>query len=55
MFIFSLRTGKGEKGEGALILTSDVGGSAGANATFAADFKGIGTPAEFDYNTAVAG
>jgi len=32
-----------------------VGGSAGANATFAADFKGIGTPAEFDYNTAVAG
>ena len=23
--------------------------------TFAADFKGIGTPAEFDYNTAVAG
>ena len=34
---------------------SDVGGSAGANATFAADFKGIGTPAEFDYNTAVAG
>ena len=52
---FSLRTGKGEKGEGALILTSDVGGSAGANATFAADFKGIGTPAEFDYNTAVAG
>ena len=52
---FSLRTGKGEKGEGALILTSDVGGSAGANATFAADFKGIGTPAEFDYNTAIAG
>lgn len=50
-----IRTGKGEKGEGALILTSDVGGSAGANATFAADFKGIGTPAEFDYNTAVAG
>ena len=31
------------------------GGSAGANATFAADFKGIGTPAEFDYNTAIAG
>lgn len=52
---FSLRTGKGEKGKGVLILTSDVGGSAGANATFAADFKGIGTPEEFDYTGAVAG
>lgn len=50
---FSLRTGKGEKGEGVLILTSDVGGSAGANATFAADFKGIGTPEEFDYTTSL--
>ena len=48
---FSLRTGKGEKGEGALILTSDVGGSAGANATFAADFKGIGIPEAFNYLT----
>lgn len=51
---FSLRTGKGEKGEGALILTSDVGGSAGGNATFAADFKGIGTPDKFDYTTMAA-
>lgn len=46
---FSLRTGKGEKGTGALILTSDKGGAAGANATFACDFKGIGTPTEYTY------
>lgn len=52
---FSLRSGKGEKGEAAFIVTSDVGGSAGAIATFACDVKGIGTPAEFDYTTAAAG
>ena len=52
---FSLRTGKGEKGEAAFIVTSDVGGSAGAIATFACDVKGIGTPAKFDYSTAAAG
>lgn len=48
---FSLRTGKGEVGKAAIIVTSDVGGAAGAIATFAADVKGIGTPAEFDYTT----
>lgn len=52
---FSLRTGKGEKGEAAFIVTSDVGGSAGAIATFACDVKGIGTPAKFDYSPAAAG
>lgn len=36
-------------------LGSDVGGSAGAIATFACDVKGIGTPAEFDYSTVAAG
>lgn len=46
---FSLRTGKGEKGTGALILTSDKGGAAGANATFACDFKGVGIPTEYTY------
>ena len=51
---FSLRTGKGEKGTCALIVTSDVGGSAGSPATFACDVKGIGIPDEFDY-TAAAG
>ena len=51
---FSLRTGKGEKGSCALIVTSDVGGAAGSPATFACDVKGIGTPAEFDY-AAVSG
>ena len=49
---FSLRTGKGEKGTASLIVTSDVGGAAGNAATFACDVKGIGTPAEFDYNPA---
>lgn len=48
---FSLRTGKGEKGSCALIVTSDVGGAAGSPATFACDVKGIGTPEEFDYST----
>lgn len=51
---FSVRTGKGEKGKAALIVTSDVGGSASAAATFAADVKGSGTPDELDYLTAVA-
>ena len=37
------------------LRTSDVGGSAGAIATFACDVKGIGTPAKFDYSTAAAG
>lgn len=46
---FSLRTGKGEKGTCALIVTSDAGGAAGNAATFACDVKGIGTPDEFDY------
>lgn len=48
---FSLRTGKGECGKAALIVTSDAGGAAGAAATFAADVKGVGTPEEFDYTT----
>lgn len=51
---FSLRTGKGEKGEAAFIVTSDVGGSAGTIATFACDVKGVGVPVEFDYLTVAA-
>ena len=50
---FSLRTGKGEKGSAAIIVTSDVGGAAGSKATFACDVKATGTPDEFDYTTAV--
>ena len=49
---FSLRTGKGEQGRAAIIVTSDVGGAAGSKATFACDVKAIGTPDEFDYNPA---
>lgn len=51
---FSVRTGKGEKGEAAFIITSDASGAAGAAAGFACDVKGIGTPAEFDYLTEAA-
>lgn len=47
---FSLRTGKGEKGTCALIVTSDAGGAAGNAATFACDVKGIGTPEEYTYS-----
>lgn len=48
---FSLRTGKGEKGKAALVVTSDVGGAAGSAATFACDVKVVGVPDEFDYTT----
>lgn len=46
---FSVLTGKGEKGEAVFIVTSDVGGTAGAAATFACDVKGIGQPTEYTY------
>ena len=48
---FSVKTGKGEKGEAAFIVTSDASGAAGSAAGFACDVKGIGTPVEFDYLT----
>ena len=48
---FSLRTGKGEKGSAAIIVTSDVGGAAGSKATFACDVKATGTPDEFTFTT----
>lgn len=51
---FSVRTGKGEQGTAALIVTSDVGGAANSPATFALDVKAAGTPAEFDYTAAIA-
>ena len=51
---FSIRTGKGETGQAVVIVTSDVGGSAGNAATFAVDLKAVSTPAEFDYSTATA-
>lgn len=51
---FSLRTGKGEVGNAVIVVTSDVGGAAGAISTFACDVKGIGTPKEFDYTTDAA-
>lgn len=48
---FSVKTGKGEKGEAAFIVAADASGSAGSAAGFACDVKGIGTPEEFDYLT----
>ena len=51
---FSVRTGKGEAGSAALVVTSDVGGAANAPATFAVDVKAVGTPKDFDYLTEVA-
>ena len=41
---FSAKTGKGEKGEAAFIVTADASGSA-------CDVKGVGVPAEFNYLT----
>lgn len=48
-----IRTGKGETGNASLIVTSDVGGSANAPATFAVDVKAVGTPKDFNYLTDV--
>ena len=48
---FSLRTGKGEKGAAAFIVTADASGSANNSAGFACDVKGVGVPAEFNYLT----
>lgn len=48
---FSVRTGKGEAGSAALVVTSDVGGAANSPATFACDVKAVGIPKEFDYLT----
>lgn len=52
---FSLRTGKGDKGECNLVVTADASGAAGAKAGFAATAYCIGTPEEFDYSTIAAG
>lgn len=46
---FSVKTGKGEKGQAAFIITSDASGAAGSPAGFACDVKGIGTPEEYSY------
>ena len=51
---FSAKTGKGEKGEAAFIVTADASGSASNSAGFACDVKGVGVPAEFNYLTVAA-
>lgn len=51
---FSAKTGKGEKGSAAFIVTADASGSASNSAGFACDVKGVGIPAEFDYLTPVS-
>ena len=45
------KTGKGEKGAAAFIVTADASGSASNSAGFACDVKGVGVPAEFNYLT----
>lgn len=51
---FSAKTGKGEKGTAAFIVTADASGSASNSAGFACDVKGVGVPVEFDYLTVAA-
>lgn len=46
---FDMLTGKGEQGKAALIVNDDQTGEAGANASFAAELRAIGTPTEYTY------
>lgn len=47
---FSLRTGKGEQGEAALIVSADASGAANNPAGFSAQLNAIGKPAEYTYS-----
>lgn len=47
---FSLRTGKGEKGEASLIVTADAEGEAGKKSTFSVTMTATGTPEEYTYS-----
>ena len=47
---FSMLTGKGEKGNVALIVNDDQTGEAGSNAGFSADLKATATPTEYTYS-----
>lgn len=47
---FSLRTGKGETGRAALIVTADGSGAAGNKAGFAITLEAVETPKAYTYN-----
>ena len=47
---FSLRTGKGEQGAAALIVSADASGAANNPAGFSASLNAIGKPAEYTYS-----
>lgn len=52
---FSLRTGKGEKGQASLVVTADAEGDAGKKATFTVSMPAVSTPEEYTYSAAAAG
>ncbi len=52
---FSLRTGKGEKGQASLVVTADAEGEAGKKATFTVSMPAVSTPDEYTYAAPVAG
>lgn len=52
---FSLRTGKGEQGEAALIVSADASGAANKPRGFSAQLNAIGKPAEYTYSDSVGG
>lgn len=47
---FSLRTGKGEQGEAALIVSADASGAANNPAGFSAQLNAVGKPTEYTYS-----
>ena len=46
---FCMLTGKGEKGNAALIVSDDQTGEAGSNAGFSAELRSTSTPSEYTY------
>lgn len=52
---FSLRTGKGEKGQASLVVTADAEGDAGKKATFTVSMPAVSTPDEYTYTAPVGG
>lgn len=51
---FSVLTGKGEKGQGSIIVNSDGGGNAGENSAISIDLRSVGTkPTAYSYSVGV--
>lgn len=47
---FSIRTGKGEKGQASIVVNEDAAGDAGTNATFGIDLRAVRTPDAYTYS-----